>query len=164
MVPDENKAAELPEQLTAYLDGELDEASGRQVESMISTDPKVRAQMQDLDAVWGMLDDLPRSEADEQFTRTTVEMLALRAGADLAQRRAGARPIWWLKRVLVAAALVAAGFGGVRLADWLFPRPDDQLLRDLSAIQNIDGYRQVNNIQYLRELQQVKWLHDEPQP
>ncbi len=161
MAHDESNQPTLPEQLTAYLDGELDETTGRQVEELIAADPKARDQMQELDQVWGLLNELPRSEADEQFARTTVEMLAIRVGEDLVQRRSAARPIWWLKRIGAGLALALAGFLGVVLVDKAVPRPDDALLRDLAVVENLDVYRNVDNIQYLRQLQEIGWLKDE---
>src|SRR6187399_1624604 len=75
---------ELEEELTAYLDGELDAAGVRRVEERLARDAAYHGQLQKLERTWGLLDRLPRASVGEDFTKTTLEMVAVSAAADAA--------------------------------------------------------------------------------
>src|SRR5437667_11494676 len=113
------------EALTAYLDGELDEAAARRVETRLNLDPTTRLEAEALKQAWNMLDYLPRAEPSTTFTHRTLERLALQTGQ--LQRR-GPRPwaagLAWAAAMLVAAA---AGFGAATLI-WRQPAdaPEDR--------------------------------------
>ncbi len=138
----------LDEQLVAYLDGELDPEGRRHIESLLASDPKVRRRLQSLEQTWDLLDELEAAPASEPLTRTTLEMVALAASNDAqqaVQRRRSRR--WQILAALIAAA--AIGYCGVA---WLTPDPNYQLVRDLPILQRLDEYRQVENIDFLRQL------------
>src|SRR3972149_5979350 len=107
-----NAENSLEEQLVAYLDGELDAQSSRQIEELLASDPEVRLKLQRLERTWELLDELETTPAGEKFTRTTLEMVALAAQEDVqktldeAPRRRRRR---WL---LGGVGLLAAGGGG----------------------------------------------------
>src|SRR5260370_19340594 len=65
------------EPLTAYLDGELDEATARRGETRLNLDPNTRLEAEALKQAWNMLDYLPRAEPSPTFTHRTLERLAL---------------------------------------------------------------------------------------
>jgi anti-sigma factor RsiW len=143
---------ELVDRLVAYLDGELDTEGCRQIESLLTTDPQVRAKLQQLEQTWNLLDQLPRAELDSSFTATTVEMVALSAAEDVAQvessRPGRVRRAWLLGAVGAMVAAVAGFF----TTDALWTHPNDQLLKDLTVLENLDAYRQVDDIELLRKL------------
>lgn len=145
----------LDEELVAYLDHELDEEASRRIEQLIAVDPKVRQQLQRLGQAWDALDELHRVEVDDQFTQSTLEMVAVAASGELetvrqatVQRRARR----WL---LGSAGLLAAGAAGFLAAVWLWPDPNELLLRELPVIEHLDQYRQIDDVEFLR------LLHDE---
>ena len=80
-------AATLKEQMVAYLDGELADEEVRRSEAMLAEDPKLREQVVQLEQTWGALDHLGRSEVDETFTQTTLEMVAVAAEDYLQQHQ-----------------------------------------------------------------------------
>ncbi len=157
-----NLEPEVQELLVAYLDGELDAETARSVEERLASDPALRTEMQRLDRAWHMLDALETEPVDEQFTRTTLEMTIAAAQEELQQEQAE-RPRRRLRRALLlcAAAATAAlgGFFGVRLA---LPDPNRQLLEDLPVIENLEQYRAVGDIEFLRTLHQERLFADEP--
>lgn len=61
--------------LVAYLDGELDEASSRQVESRLASDPAAREKAATLKKTFDLLDYLPRPETSATFTTRTLEKI-----------------------------------------------------------------------------------------
>src|SRR5438105_6476999 len=63
--------------LTAYLDGELDEDAAQALEAKLSQDPDARAEVEQLRQTWTMLDYLPRAAPSSSFTHRTMEKLSL---------------------------------------------------------------------------------------
>lgn len=147
-----DESPSLEEQLVAYLDHELDEPSTRRIEQLLAADPTVRETLRQLERTWEALDALPRAEVPEAFTRTTLEMTAVAASGELeAFRRdlAARRRKRWLAGL---AGMAAAGLAGFLVTASLWPNPNEQLLRDLPVIENLDQYRQIDDIEFLRLL------------
>jgi hypothetical protein len=151
----------LDETLVAYLEGELDAESAQQVEHRLANEDKVRKRLQSLAQSWDLLDHLPRAAADETFARTTVEMVAVAAERELVERSA-AQVARKSRRYLAGAAAVAAaaaiGFVAIALG---WANPNDKLLRDLPTIENVELYRQVGDIDFLRRLGDENLFSDE---
>jgi anti-sigma factor RsiW len=148
----------LEERLVAYLDGELPPEEARQVEELLATDPRARRTLERLERTWRLLDDLDREEAGERFTQSTLEMVAAAAEDDVEQQHADV-PRRRLRRWLAGgAAVVAAAAAAFLLAASLQLDPDArrnrQLLEDLPLLEDLDEYRQADDIEFLRLLYQ----------
>src|SRR5262245_23411227 len=102
--------------LVAYLDGELDEDTARQLEAKLSLDPEAGAEADALEQTWGLLDYLPRPEPSPSLTHRTLERLAV--GTSSIQRSAASR---WLVRLGWAAAVLVAIGAGLWIASVLWP-------------------------------------------
>jgi hypothetical protein len=144
---------EAYEQLVAYLDGELDAETSKQVERRLAEHVEYRRELQQLQRAWDMLDELPRAEVGESFTQTTVEMVALSAARELTEVKGRSRR---LDRVLWGAA--GAGIVITALTSYLvfsafFSRPNTQLKRDLPVIENIELYQIADSVEFLRQLE-----------
>ena len=74
--------ATIDEELVAYLDGELDASGAARIERRLADDAAYRARLAQLERAWDMLDTLQRSEANDDFARSTVEMIAIKAVDD----------------------------------------------------------------------------------
>src|SRR5262249_52901800 len=99
-----------------------------------------------------MLDRLPRAAVDDAFTRTTMEMVALNAAEEadavvkqLPQRRRR-------QRLLAGASMAAALAIGFFIGRQWWPSANEELLRDLPVLENLDQYYQVNDVDFLRLL------------
>src|SRR5437763_16811884 len=112
------------ENLVAYLDGELDEATAQALESKLSLDPQARAEADALRRTWELLDYLPKPEPSTDFTNKTLSKLSVKGlstrnlpvvGRSKAAGRRWPLPLGW-----AAAVLLAAG-GGFGLAQLLWP-------------------------------------------
>ncbi len=148
--------------LVAYLDGELDGPAASAMEAKLNTDPRLRAEAATLRRTWELLDFLPKPEPSPMFTSRTME----RVSAVRPWRRRLTLPGRWRPLVLgigwVAAVLiaVAVGFEGEK---FLHRRPpaipanqveiDPQLVRDLRVIENKHWYEHVDDIDFLRALE-----------
>jgi hypothetical protein len=162
---DSSQFALLDEELVAYLDGQLDPESARQVEQRLASEEPVRRRLQQLAQSWDMLDQLPHAVADDTFTRSTVQMVAVAAEQEMAEQQAVV-PQRQRRRWLLAGVLaVLAGSCGFLLAAKLWSDPNEQLLRDLSTIENVEAYGQVGDIEFLRKLNEEGLFPDDaPDP
>lgn len=151
----------LHEELTAYLDGELDADRSRALEEQLVHDPACRKELERLERAWSLLDRLPRSAASESFGRTTLELVALNATQELDAIRA-ATPVRQRRRWAVAAAAAivcaSAGYFGGR-AVW--PDPNRQLTRDLPILENLDLYQDAEDIHFLERLDESRLFADD---
>jgi anti-sigma factor RsiW len=149
--PSKHSGAESRETLVAYLDGELSSGERQRVEQQLANDPAFRAELVRLEQVWGLLDELPRAAPGDTFTRSTVEMVAVRVAQDRPGAPAGrsrrARWAVWGGGLAIAAAV---GF----FALWLRPNENEVLLRDLPVIQDLDAYERAGNYEFLELLVQ----------
>jgi anti-sigma factor RsiW len=156
------------ENLVAYLDGELDEETSRTVEARLNTDPQLRAEAEALKQAWEMLDYLPRPEPSTTFTHRTMERLTLHRPISTMTMAAG-RHGNWLAVLGWALALLLAGATGFALAVWLGPKPpvsadnlqvEDVLVEDLRVIENKHLYDSLEDLDFLKELDQPDLFGD----
>ena len=150
--------------LTAYLDGELDEETAQLLEAKLNQDPAARAEVDELKQAWTMLDYLPRSSPSSSFTHRTMEKLSLEkrpveTGKMPAARRTGwLRPVGWVAAVLVA--LGGGWFAGQQF--WQpAPDPDESLVRHLRIIEKWRAYDLIEDVGFLKALDQPELFGDE---
>ena len=145
--------------LTAYLDGELDEETALTLEAKLNRDPAARAEVDALRRAWGMLDYLPRPEPSPTFTHRTLERLSLEQRPSTSRSQPVRRRGPWLARVGWAAAVLAtlgAGVGvGHLLGRYAGDQPPDQdeaMIRHLRVAEKWRYYEAVVDPEYLRGL------------
>ena len=148
--------AQLREELVSYLDGELDAEQSRQIEERASVEPEARRMLQELDRTWHMLDALDSPATSEDFTCTTLEMVALAAAEDAQKAKAEAPQRRRRACLWAAAGLAGAAAAGFLIVAALVPDPNAQLLEDLPVLERFDQYREVGSIDFLRALNNEK--------
>lgn len=146
----------LEEQLVAYLDGELDDQSSRQVEELLASDPKVRETLEKLEGTWDLLDNLQQSQPEEVFTRSTLEMVAVAAEEEVRRQQAEAPRRRRRRRLLGGAGALAAGAAGFLAVALFWPDRNETLLEDLPVLEHYDQYRQIGDFQFLERLLENK--------
>lgn len=142
----------LDEQLTAYLDGELPPEEARALEQRLARDVTVRERLRELAGAWDMLDNLPRSTVDESFAKSTVAMVAVAAKEDLVELQTTAprqQRQKWLSRAVGLVAALLLGYVGFT---WFWPDPNQELLSNLSLIENWQLYQEADSIEFLNQL------------
>ena len=151
----------IQEELTAYLDGELESEHRRRVEERLARDPAYRTELQRMQRAWDMLDKLPKATVDDGFTRTTMEMVAV-AAAEEAKTQALEVPRRRRRQALIGTAAVAgAAVLGFVIGIQAWPNKSRQLLRDLPVIENFERYRHADSLDFLRKLEASKLFDEE---
>ena len=150
--------------LTAYLDGELDEETTQALEAKLSQDPAARAEVEELRQAWTMLDYLPRSSPSASFTHRTMEKLSLEGRAiETGKMPAGVGKFWLSPVGWAAAALVALGLGYVSSQHLWQPAPDadEPLVRHLQLIEKWKAYEAVEDVEFLKALNDPDYFGDD---
>ncbi|HUY35385.1 MAG TPA: hypothetical protein VMV69_21760 [Pirellulales bacterium] len=144
------------EELVAYLDGELGADESRHIERLLADDPRVRVELKRLDQTWELLDGLPRAAVEPNFTRSTVEMIAVNVADEIEHERVREpwhrRRAWWFGSGCVLAAALAGVFAGDKIASY----PNERLLDELTVLEHLEAYRQTPRLEFLREAQAEK--------
>jgi anti-sigma-K factor RskA len=140
------------EELVSYLDGELSADECRRVERRLSSDPEYRRRLTELEQAWSALEVLPPTVVEDDFARTTIEMVTVAAEREakeqsVTQTASVRRRNYWLAAGGAAIALVA--FAAVRL---LAPNSNRALLADLPVIARFDALTEVGDVDFLRGL------------
>jgi hypothetical protein len=153
----------LDEELVAYLDGELEPQAAQRIENVLAADAQARERLSQLASSWDLLDQLPRATVDDLFTRTTVEMVAL-AAEDEIKKTVAAEPARRRMRLvgggIAALVAVVVGFVAVALA---LPDHNEDLLRDLPVVRDLDLYIAVGDINLLKLFQENRLFTEDPQ-
>lgn len=151
-----NAAEAIEEQIVAYLDGELSPQERRRFEGLLASDGKLREKVLYLQRTWDLLDKLDREPVGKEFSHTTLEMVAVAAEEDVRIVQAGLpRKFWW--RCLLGTIMVcSASLLGMVVTLWTEPNPNQQLLRDLPVLENLDALREADDVQFLRMLQKER--------
>ena len=160
----EIKEQEL-EKLVAYLDGEVTDQEAIEVEQSLSTDEETRARVDALERTWELLDKLPITKASSEFTDktlSTIKTVQLEAQAAEEQNRSGfslsRKSQQQLRRAAIAGCwmvgLACSIYLGFTITNQWVPEESEPLLRELSLIENLDTYSEVQSLEFLEELQQ----------
>jgi anti-sigma factor RsiW len=144
--------------LVAYLDGELPEGAAKDIDVVLSKSPAVRHDVEMLARTWDLLDQLPRLASGEDFTARTLAVV---------QQEEVPRPLLpttWSERLQsrqmrrggivaawVAALALSALVGYSVTARWI-PDQSDDLLRNLDVVEKLDLYRNVESVDFLKQL------------
>lgn len=149
-----NDGGLLEEELVAYLDGELPDVDRARIEKRLADDASCQRKLAQLQKAWDLLDMLQKSEPDAEFTRSTVEMVAVQQEqeAELLQSTVKRSQVAWIVGGGLAIALSLAG--GFFLARYQLEAPERQLLQDLPVIERVDQYRHAESVEFLESLRQ----------
>lgn len=156
------------ENLSAYLDGELDEEASHALEAKINLDPEARAEVEALKQAWGMLDYLPRPQPSTGFTHRTLEKLSLvQMGKALETGRMPAPGSGLLRYIAWAAAFLAMTGAGLGASFLLWHQPRDQgaeepLVRHLRVLEKWRQYEHIDDLDFLKSMDHPDMFGDEP--
>lgn len=136
------------DELVAYLDGEVSASERERIEQRLADDDAYRSSLVELERSWRMLDRLPTADHDRDFTKSTIAMVTAELTNPETARGPGTSLPWG--KILAGLAAALLGF----LAIVMPARKSQQSeLLDLPVIQNLDLYRYVESLDYLKQIQ-----------
>jgi anti-sigma factor RsiW len=148
--------------LTAYLDGELDEAATQALEAKLNQDPEARAEVEALKRTWSLLDFLPKPQASTDFTHRTIDRLEIEkrkpVSTAIMPRPTCGRWAGRLAWTTAAAVLLVVGF---LLGQRMGTRHDDAIVKQLDVIQRWRNYETIDDIELLKALDHPDLFGDE---
>ena len=145
--------ADQREDLVAYLDGELPDDQVLQIDHIIARSEVARHEVEALARTWEMLDILPPMRASDDFANKTLTNLKVAEEPFVLTEQS-----WYiyLARFAVSTGWIASfvifGWLGFQITRYWISNPNEELLRDLPVIENLDQYQDVGEIEFLREL------------
>ena len=144
------------ELLTAYLDGELDAKSVRQVEDRLSVEPDLREKMTALEQTWNMLDELETVPVDKELVRSTMEVVTLTIEKEMEAGEKRFKERKWLDRLVPAATLLMFGVIGYQLTALVAIQRKLQFVEDIPIIMNVNMYKEIGGFDFLRALSEKR--------
>jgi hypothetical protein len=151
----------IREDLVAYLDGELSAEEAARIERLVEQDARVREELQRLAETWDWLDVLDRPTVDEDFTRTTIEMVAQSAASEVVSQADSQWRRYTLLAGIAVLGTVLTFFVGWRIASLSWENPNKWLIEHYAVIENQDYYRRVESLDFLRMLRDNGLFRDE---
>lgn len=141
------------ENLSAYLDGELDDKGTQRIETLLVQSSVARNDVELLSKTYDLLDELPRPDAPNDFLEKTLATAKLEQVKNpISEQR------WFItsQQILILTgwtlALVVASVIGFWLTNQFVERPDDAMVEELPLIQNLDRYEEVQSVEFLNLL------------
>jgi anti-sigma factor RsiW len=143
----------IDEEIVAYLDGELDTEAMARVERRLTEDVTYRSRLGQLQQTWDLLDSLRSSEADDEFTASTVAMVAVQAEQEAKTQKlrlVRQQSLGWLALASVILLSIASGYAVLHRR---MTREDRALVRDLPVIEHVDKYLNIDDVDFLKQLE-----------
>ena len=140
------------ELLVAYLDGELDVQSVRQVEDRLSIEPDLREKMTALEQTWNMLNELETVPVDKELVRSTMEVVTLTIEKELSagEKHFGRKK--WLDRCILAATLLMFSVIGYQLMMLVGIQRNKQFVEDIPIIRKMNMFKEIDSFGFLETL------------
>jgi anti-sigma factor RsiW len=179
-MPEKNDEAQ-PNELIAYLDGELSGKAREDMERRLSADQNLRREADELKRSWDLLDYLPQAEPSPAFASRTLERLSVaRPAATAARNAVAASPTithiespgspWPRRLAISAAALVILGIGYLlpgafikkTLPELTQSEMEEQMARDLRVIDHLNLYQHGDEMGFVAGLDQPDLFGDAP--
>lgn len=155
--------AEERENLTAYLDGELDEKQSAEIEQKMTRSEVARRDVEILERTYDMLSLLPRANASGEFSQKTMAIARQSEEGKLFDqskkwliygRRVGYLSAW-------CCLIYLTGWAGYQITNRLIPDESRLLVEEMPIIENLDNYREIGDIEFLQQLRSSHVFQEE---
>lgn len=146
------ESSAIDEELVAYLDGELSRDEAAKIERRMADDPKYAARLNQLQRAWDLLDTLNRTEADDDFVHSTVEMVAVQAVEEAKTQKLRVvrrRNFGWVAMAVFALAVSGIAYGLVR---YRLDQSNRELVQNLPLIERVDDYQNIDSLEFVKQL------------
>ncbi len=140
----------------------------KEIDQVLSKSPAVRHDVEMLARTWDLLDQLPRLSSEEDFTARTLTVVQKEESPSpllpkswneqlrSRQMRRGGILLMWL------AVLAASAFLGYSATAHWVPDQSEDLLRNLEVVEKLDLYRNVESLDFLKQLDEKIGSFDAP--
>ena len=98
------------------------------------------------------MDGLERSNVDESFTQSTLEMVTQAAAEEVGRELAEAPRRRRRRLLAVSTSMVTAAVAGFLITATVRSNPNEELLKELPVLENLDRYSEIKDIDFLRLL------------
>jgi len=160
-----------PEQIVAYLDGELPDSEAETIEQMLAADPGLRTDMEHLTRSWDLLDLLPTGRASAGFSERTLSAIRAQSLSTIAEVPVEAsvrKPpgSWkrsarqWSVRLLGLAGLLLLSMVSFEMTVRANRQQTDELLQELPLLERLHEYEDVGDVKFLRSLHELRLMDD----
>lgn len=146
-------STERREDLVAYLDGELDQATHEMIEASLAQNQVARHDLNQLSRAYDLLNFLPTATPQADLTQRTMSRIEVRSSQVWE-----AGKIWspgirrFFLGMIWCAILCAVAAGSYQASRNFIPAPADLLLQDLPVILKADRYSVIESTTFLRAL------------
>jgi uncharacterized protein YhaN len=150
--------ADDDELLTSYLDGELDSVERSQLQQRLMDDAKLRNRLAELQRAWDLLDELPDTPVNQEFTKSTLELVVQRAAAEDGLSDKDSQPSPWRTYrtwAILFALCAIIGFASGMVAQWRTNRIEK---RQLVAAAGLPGFKIIDSLEGAREFASLEAL------
>ncbi len=150
------------ENLTAYLDGELDVDATQALEAKLNQDPEARAELEALKRTWSLLDFLPKNAPSADFTNRTIDRLEIEKKKDATTAKVPryAPTPAWVKGAVAVGVVLALGAGFLAGKSLASPH-EDAILRNYEILPRWREYDAVDDYEFLQALDHPDLFGDE---
>ena len=157
-------SAEQRDDLVAYLDGELPDEKVRTIDQIIARSEVARHEVEALARTFELLDVLPTMRASEDFASRTLTSLKVMETPYVISDQ------WWyryLARIVVlglwVSAFLASGWLGFNITRQWIPDRNEEILRDMPLLENLNKYRNAGDLEFLMELKRSGVFEENPE-
>lgn len=157
--------------LVAYLDGELDRDSAKDVEARLALDPTARTRAEELKKTYDLLEYLPKPEPSANFTERTLTRIELPVPSTPATATVptGSSPVqvahtgWYVVPLwfVLLAAMLSLGYASRMLLEDQFTSADDLAFTDIRVIEHLPLYLGVDDFAFLKRLEESDLFPDD---
>ena len=140
------------ETLIAYLDGELSHEESLCFEQSLRSEPGLRKRLNDLQASWDLLSELPSPSPRRDLTQSTIEMVSLAIDQESRTWREWFAKYRWLALALAGIVMLIAGAATSRAVTRYKTR---QILANLPSIVDFPALQNIDSPEFLHELSQI---------
>ncbi|MCC7338099.1 MAG: hypothetical protein IT422_23660 [Pirellulaceae bacterium] len=140
------------ETLVAYLDGELSPEETLRFEQNLYTEPGLQKRVNDMQASWSLLSELPCPSPRRDLTQSTIEMVTLAISQESRTWRDWFAEHRWLTLALAGASMLIAGAATSRALTHYMTR---QILDNLPSIVDFPALQNIDSPEFLHELSQI---------
>lgn len=137
------------EVLVSYLDGELPAEQAVHIENQIADDEGLRTRVEQLKQTWELLVDLPEETANEDLTRSTLEMITL----EIENGKENQWKKWFTSFPFFLLALAAgAGIAGFAVGKVGTYFVSNQLVTNLHYVVDFEAFDQIGDEEWIERL------------